>query len=94
MGLWISLGVLADDEPDPETTEYLRGCIRQVNRVLAAHDLPPHHEPDWLQFAPTSLSLLSISRSSIMNDFAGPWPNVAGGINCIRMSPENWRTAL
>ncbi len=48
MGLGISLGVLAADAPDPEGIEWLRRDFQHVNRVLAAHGLPTHEEPECL----------------------------------------------
>lgn len=49
MGLAVSLGVLASGpDADPEGAEWLRKNFRQVNRVLAAHGLPSHVEPEIL----------------------------------------------
>jgi hypothetical protein len=53
MGLAVSLGVLAcGPDADPEGIEWLRENFRQVNRVLAAHGLPPHVEPELLPDLP------------------------------------------
>jgi hypothetical protein len=49
MGLSISVGLLAFvREHDPEAFEPLREAFKEVNRVLAAHGLPPHIEPEFL----------------------------------------------
>jgi len=46
VGLAISVGVLVDLlENDPEGAEWLQQGLAVVNEVLAAADLPPHHEP-------------------------------------------------
>jgi hypothetical protein len=58
MGLGISLGVLAADDPDPEGIEWLREDFAQINRVLAAHGLPPHEEPTSLPVIPYRGQLL------------------------------------
>jgi hypothetical protein len=52
MSLAISLGVLATDNIDPEWAESLRAAFRRVNRLLAAHGLPPHVEPERLLALP------------------------------------------
>jgi hypothetical protein len=53
MGLAVSLGVLASDsDADPEGIEWYRQSFLQVNRVLAAHGLPPHEEPESLPDLP------------------------------------------
>src|SRR4051812_38195410 len=49
MGLAVSIGALAYAlENDPEGAEWLRKDFEEVNRVLAAHGLPPHREPETL----------------------------------------------
>jgi hypothetical protein len=49
MGLSISVGLLAFlHREDPEVVEQLLADLEQVNRVLAAHGLPPHVEPESL----------------------------------------------
>jgi hypothetical protein len=49
MGLAVSLGVLASGpDADPEGVEWLREKFRHVNRILVAHGLPPHVEPEAL----------------------------------------------
>src|SRR5262245_8268855 len=63
MGLEVSVGVLACDEPDPEGVEWLRRGFRQVKRVLAAHGLPPHEEPESLPDIPYRGQLLGFPYS-------------------------------
>lgn len=48
MGLAVSVGVLACDDPDPEGIQWLRRDSERVNRVLAANGLPSHVEPECL----------------------------------------------
>jgi hypothetical protein len=63
MGLAISLGVLAADDPDPESIEWRRENFRHVNRILAAHGLPPHVEPECLPVMPYRGQLRSFPYS-------------------------------
>jgi hypothetical protein len=47
MGLAISVGSLASAlEANSEVADWLCQAFREVNRVLAAHGLPPHIEPE------------------------------------------------
>ena len=49
MGLSIQVGLLADLlENDAEGAEWLREGLAEVNRLLVANGLPPHHEPEAL----------------------------------------------
>ena len=49
MSLAVSVGVLAaEHDADPEAVEWLRAGFHEVNRVLAAHGLPLHQEPEHL----------------------------------------------
>jgi hypothetical protein len=53
MGLAVSVGVLAvDPAVDPEWIVCLQGHFREVNRVLAAHGLPLHDEPERVRDIP------------------------------------------
>jgi hypothetical protein len=64
MGLAISLGVLASGPgADAEGIEYFRDGFRQVNRVLAAHGLSPHTEPEWPPDFPYRGQLLGFPHS-------------------------------
>lgn len=48
MGLVVSVGMLGRSRNEPEYQDWLRGQLREINRVLAAHNLPPHDEPETL----------------------------------------------
>lgn len=64
MGLAISVGVLAcGPNADPDGVEWLRKGFRHVNRVLAAHGLPAHEEPEWLPDFPYRGELVSFPYS-------------------------------
>jgi hypothetical protein len=63
MGLAVAVGVLAADDADPEGVEWLRAHFRQINRVLAAHSLPLHEEPECLPDFPFRGQLLSFPYS-------------------------------
>lgn len=63
MGLAVSIGVLAGDEPDPEGVEWHREEFREVNRLLAARGLPMHQEPESLPDIPHRGQLLSFPYS-------------------------------
>lgn len=63
MSLAVSVGVLAVDDADPEWIDHLRESFRQVNRVLAAHGLPLHEEPECLPDLPYRGQLLSFPYS-------------------------------
>jgi hypothetical protein len=58
MGLSISVGALAFClEHDAEGADWLRKDFKEVNRVLAAHGLPPHVEPESLPPTPSQPEL-------------------------------------
>jgi hypothetical protein len=60
MGLAISVGVLAcGPDADPDGVEWNREGFRHVNRVLAAHGLPPHEEPECLPDFPYRGQMIS-----------------------------------
>jgi hypothetical protein len=61
MSLAVSVGQLAflRDE-DPDEVEAFREELRAVNRVLAAHGLPPHDEPESLPEITDRVSIGSI----------------------------------
>jgi hypothetical protein len=64
MGLAVSVGVLAGkDNADPEGLDWLRAGFREVNRVLAAHGLPLHEEPESLPDIPNRGQLMSFPYS-------------------------------
>jgi hypothetical protein len=64
MGLAVSLGTLAcGPDTDPEGIEWLRKDFLQVNRVLAAHGLPRHEEPECLPDFPYRGQLLGFPYS-------------------------------
>src|SRR5262245_5840287 len=66
MGLAVSVGVLAaDPDADPEDVKRLRGDFGQVNRVLAANNLPAHVEPEALPEFPYRGQPLSFPYSWI-----------------------------
>jgi hypothetical protein len=46
MSLAISVGLACGPDDDPEAVAYHRKSLRQINRLLAAHGLPPHTEPE------------------------------------------------
>jgi hypothetical protein len=49
MGLSISVGALAFcREHDADEAAWLREDFKEVNRILAAHGLPPHIDPEFL----------------------------------------------
>jgi hypothetical protein len=48
MSLAISVGLACGPDDDPDAVTYHRKSLRQINRLLALHGLPPHKEPESL----------------------------------------------
>jgi hypothetical protein len=52
MSLAISVGLSCGPGDDPDAVAYHRKSLRQINRLLALHGLPPHKEPESLTSLP------------------------------------------
>jgi hypothetical protein len=63
MSLAVMVGVLAGDDQDADAVEFYRQAFREVNRLLAAHGLPSHTEPESLPLEKHRGQLLSFPYS-------------------------------